>query len=274
MMEGSEILKNAELRREGTGFLPWIRKYYSIEEMSRLEKPQPSLEDVQSRERSSFNQGAPPQPLLDDMPPQPQLPFDLVPSQPQPHLNLVPEGESPKGMLLLMSDYIRLIKNYKERHRRTFYKDLHSGQLPFPVRVLCRGKRRFYFVEITDPKLIKEVESHKMREKIMKQIEKIIYIHIKVPERISKAVNLISSPEFPDYRQFYEFINQAPAEILPIRLSFCPIKYVERRIRIREEDYKKVLKIAEANDLSLSKVIATLLESYIISNYKTRFRES
>ena len=227
-------------------------------------QPQPSLEDVAQQ----------PHPPFDDVAQQTHHPLDDVAQQPLLPLAALIGEKKPQKTLILLADYIRFTKDDKKRSRWTFYRDLHSGKLGFPAKVLFKGKKKYYFIEIEDPKIIERASFHDAIQKMLKMKEKTIYIHIKVPEKISKAVNMISSPDSLDYRRFYEFIDQRPTKVLPIRIDFNPVTYIGRRINIREEDYQKVLRIAEANDLSVSKVIVTLLKSYLALEYKIHLEEN
>jgi|GEM_PF-5909543 len=288
-MEGSEVLKNAELRRKETRFLPMItqgiRKYYSIEEMSKIEKPQPSLEDVQNRERSSFDQVSQPQPLLDDVPSQPQPPLDLVTLHPQPPLDLVTlhpqppldlvtlhpqplpdhvsDERKPRKALIPLAAYIMLIKDEQKKSRQALYRDFHSGKLGLPAEVLYNGKKRNFFVEVNDPKIMERAMMLEREKEILKMLEKrLSYIYIQVPLNMSQEVDLISSPDNPSYKRFHEFISQSSGVVLRIKTNSNHMPCIKRRIKIRKEDYQKVLEIAKANDLSVGKVIVAFLKSY------------
>ena len=56
---------------------------------------------------------------------------------------------------------------------------------------------------------------------------------------------------------------------MPIKIDLSTVNYfVQKRIRIREEDYRKVLKIAENNNLTVSKVIEIFLESFAAQTFR------
>jgi len=214
------------------------------------------------------------QPPLNHVSSHAQPPLDHVPCHHlNPQFDLVPDRKGFKKTPLALPEYIEVTGNDQKKSRRTFYRHLHSGKLGFTVWPIYQGRRKRYFVEVDDPEMIKKVRFRKVAQEIVKG-KKTICIYIKVPERVLRKVNKISSPESTAYNRFYEFINKEPENILPIKIVFHPVKYFKKRIRIQKEDYQKILQIAEANGLSVGKVITTFLESYMTPNIESPSTET
>jgi hypothetical protein len=297
MTEEPDALEDAEMQQEGTSFLPMVigetRKFYLIKvedlrikggilfhkefkKVSEMSQPQLALDLVTLQSHPSDRQ---PQPSLKDVAQQLHPPLndvaqqlhplsDDVAQQPLLSVEAFTGKKKPKKTLILLADYIRFTKDDKKRSRYAFYRDLHLGKLGLPVKVVCKRKKKYYFIEIEDPKVIERASFHGAIKKMLKMKEKTINIHLRVPEEISKVINMISSPASSDYGRFYEFVDQRPTEVLPIRIDFNPVTYLGRRINIQKKHYQKVLWIAEANDLSVSKVIVTLLKSHLAVEHK------
>jgi|GEM_PF-4579857 len=214
-----------------------------------------------------------------------QPPPDLVTLQPLPpsdqgaHLVLPPPDQGaqlgqlppdqgaderkPKKALIPLHYYFMLTKDEQKKSRWAFYRAFHAGKLGLPAEVLYNGKKRKYFVEVNDPKIIERAMMIEREEEILKMIKKrSINIYIKVPMNMSLEVDLISSPNNPGYERFHEFIRQSLGVDLRIKTDSNHVPCIKKKIKIRKEEYQKVLEIAKGNDLSMDKVIVAFLKSY------------
>lgn len=193
----------------------------------------------------------------------PQPPLDDVAQHPHRPSKVVPDEREPRKVLLSLADYIMLTKDEQKKSRWALYRAFRSGKLGLSAEVLCIGKKRYYFVKVDDPKIIEKAIINKREKEILQMLEKSLsYIYIQVPLNMSQEVDLISSPDNPSYKRFHEFINQSSGVVLLIKTNSNHTPGVKRRIKIRKEDYQKVLEIAKANDLSVGKVIVAFLKSY------------
>lgn len=175
------------------------------------------------------------------------------------------EKEVPK-VILSLSEFLRIGGGCLKDSRSTAYRHVNSGKYG-PIKVAYNEKKRYYYIEVNDPKIVSRVL---IKRKLSSYIKKdTICIDIKVPEEISEVVPAISSVFAPSYKRFFEFIDKKPKEILHYKFTFDEVKYVEKRIRIYKRDYQKLLDISRNNNLSISKVIEMLLRSFVALNFGT-----
>jgi transcriptional regulator with XRE-family HTH domain len=180
----------------------------------------------------------------------------------------------PKEIFIPLSEFIDFTEVSRKETSRTIYRHLHSGKLGYSVKVIRKKKKGYYFIGIRDKEVIKDFKLYKkacnfLKKKDSLQGEKIKKISIRIPDRLGKYLNWVSSPNSPDYREFYRFIGGESTSPLPIKIDIAELNYfVKKRIRIREEDYRKVLKITENNNLTVSKVIEIFLERFAAQTFR------
>jgi transcriptional regulator with XRE-family HTH domain len=180
----------------------------------------------------------------------------------------------PKEMFIPLSEFIDFTEVSRKETSRTIYRHLHSGKLGYSVKVIRKKKKGHYFIGIREKEVIEDFKLYKkacnlLKEKDSLQGEKIKKISIRIPDRLGKYLNWVSSPTSPDYRGFYRFIGGESTNPLPIKIDLGELNYfVQKRIRIREEDYRKVLKIAENNNLTVSKVMEIFLERFAAQTFR------
>ncbi len=204
-----------------------------------------------------------PHPPSDHVTLHPHPPSNHVTLHPQPPPDHVADERKPRKALISLADYIMLIKDAQKKSRQALYRDFHLGKFGLSAEVLYNGKKRKFFVEVNDPKIIERAIIHKREKGILEVVKKrSIQIYIKVPMNMSQEVNLISSPDNPGYERFHEFIRQSSGAGLRIKTDSNHMPWIKRRIKMRKEDYQKVLEIAKANELSVGKVIVAFFKSY------------
>ncbi len=180
----------------------------------------------------------------------------------------------PKEIFIPLSEFIDFTEVSRKMTSRTIYRHLHSGKLGYSVKVIRKKKKVYYFIGIRDKEVVEDFKLYKkacnlLKKKDSLQGEKIKKISIRIPDRLGKYLNWVSSPTSPDYRGFYRFIGGESTSTLPIKIDLGAVNYfVKKRIRICEEDYRKVLKIAENNNLTVSKVIEIFLESFAAQTFR------
>ncbi len=174
-----------------------------------------------------------------------------------------------KKVHLIISDYIKYFADKKSR--RTIYYQAKSGRFPLPVFTYEIRGRKHYFVEIADPVMMKIV---KIREKKNKN-ENVISIDVRVPEKIVKPLNLISSPDCYDYKLFHKFIEETMMKgglnSVSTTIQFEPVGYEKKHIQMMGKDYRRLKHIAESSHLKISKTLTILLEAYLMLNYPNNF---
>jgi len=180
----------------------------------------------------------------------------------------------PGEMFIALSEFIDFTEGSRKETSRTVYRHLHSGKLGYPVKVIRKKKKLYFFIGIRDKEVVEDFKLYKKARDLSKnkdslQREKIKNISIRIPDKLGKYLNWVSSPTSPDYREFYRFIGGESTSPLPIKIDSGELNYfVKKRIRIREEDYRKVLKIAENNNLTVSKVIEIFLEHFAAQTFR------
>ena len=170
---------------------------------------------------------------------------------------------------ITLPDYIRNFTHKKTRS--SIYNQVTSGKFPFPVYIHENRGRKHYFVEIADPGMIKIL---KILKKKMNG-ENIISIDVKVPQKIIKAINLVSSPDSYDYKHFHKFIGE---EVIKGKLNNVsttiqvgPLMYQKEHIRILKKDYRRLKQISDFSNLSISKTLTMLFKAYLMLNYPQNF---
>jgi len=223
-------------------------------------------------------------------------PLTLVPHGDTPVLTLVPHGDTPvpsfkeesgityekemvrgqemKEVHLILSDYIKYFADKKSR--RSIYRQVELGEFPLPVCIKKIRGRKYYFVEIADVEMIELINALKeLKKEKSSHKENIIPVSIKVPEKMVKALNLISSPNCQDYKQLHKFIKEevmmGKLNNVSTTLQLEPIRYEKKHIQMLEKDYQRLKQIASSSDLNISKTLTMLLEAYLMLNRPRNF---
>jgi Arc/MetJ-type ribon-helix-helix transcriptional regulator len=175
-----------------------------------------------------------------------------------------------EGVLISLHDYRRWFARNKSKW--SIYREIRSCSFPFPLSFTIIGGHIHYFVEISDPQMIKTIRMNIVIEKKIKPYEnKLIQVPIRIPREDLKLVKLIV-PGFFHYDHFIKFAESALEEesnFPPIRLYKDKVEFVRTAINLLESDYKKFLQVAENNDRSMSDVVMAFLESYLEAQYRT-----
>lgn len=158
----------------------------------------------------------------------------------------------------------------KNRSIRSLYRDAERGKLN--VIVLQGKENRRFFVMVEEPE--EKYPLDMRRGVVISNRTKSKIIKIRVPRKISGAVDSISDFDGPVYRRFFNFIEKQPKELIKEEFDFYfdeteVMDYVERRVRVKKEDLKKLLDIAKRNNMNLSKVMEILLRGFLSTSLGT-----
>ena len=183
-------------------------------------------------------------------------------------------GQEMKEVHLILSDYIKYFADKKSR--RSIYRQVELGEFPLPVCIKKIRGRKYYFVEIADVEMIELINALKeLKKEKSSHKENIIPVSIKVPEKMVKALNLISSPNCQDYKQLHKFIKEevmmGKLNNVSTTLQLEPIRYEKKHIQMLEKDYQRLKQIASSSDLNISKTLTMLLEAYLMLNRPRNF---
>ncbi len=147
---------------------------------------------------------------------------------------------------------------------RKLYYRANLNQLRFPVVTVYEGKRKRLYLEVDDPRIINKyifkAKLKKMEKELSKRGNFLKEIKVIIPKNRAVEIifNNISTPGIGHYHTFYEFVEREHSDLVLSKMSGGK----KRKIRVFEDDYNKLLKVAKDYGVSVGRMWGILADAY------------